>query len=394
MPASVASRRVLYIPGFDPMPPRRYRELYRREASAQAAISGHRIVQSRGRDALSWEVRAKIDGHETRSEISVLPWSDIVSASMRPGIAETYAGLMRTAWVYVASGALWRLTRLRRGPVIAALYPIVVLVLQAAVALGLGAALFGLVGGLPGAGLGLAAVPLVLGAFRAADGKVFAWYLMHDYAYSSSLGGAYPPELSSRIDSFAREIARALAGDHDEVLIVGHSSGAILAVSALARAMRTGRVPANGPRLSLLTLGHVIPMVSFLPGANTLRADLHLMAEQEDIVWVDVTAPGDACSFALCDPVAVSGVAPEAQRWPLVLSAAFSRTLAPQTRRRLRWRYFRLHLQYLCAFDRPEGYDYFAITAGPLSLAERFSGRRHSQSRIVRAASKYRDTAA
>ena len=34
-------RRVLYLPGFDPIPPRRYRELYRREGAAQARISGY-----------------------------------------------------------------------------------------------------------------------------------------------------------------------------------------------------------------------------------------------------------------------------------------------------------------------------------------------------------------
>ena len=32
-------RRVLYLPGYDPIPPRRYRELYRREGAAQATIS-------------------------------------------------------------------------------------------------------------------------------------------------------------------------------------------------------------------------------------------------------------------------------------------------------------------------------------------------------------------
>jgi len=96
-----------------------------------------------------------------------------------------------------------------------------------------------------------------------------------------------------------------------------------------------------------------------------------------------VTAPGDGCAFALCDPVAVSGVAPVDQRWPLVLSAAFTQTLSPERWRTLRWRFFRLHFQYLCAFDRPGDYDYFRITAGPPTLAARFKGRAPSKSRIV-----------
>jgi hypothetical protein len=107
---------------------------------------------------------------------------------------------------------------------------------------------------------------------------------------------------------------------------------------------------------------------------------------------VDVSAPGDGCSFALCDPVAVSGVSGPDKKWPLVLSAAFTQTLSPERWKALRWRFFRLHFQYLCAFDRPGTYDYFRITAGPLTLAERFKDRAPSNSRIETPVSKYTDT--
>jgi hypothetical protein len=87
--------------------------------------------------------------------------------------------------------------------------------------------------------------------------------------------------------------------------------------------------------------------------------------------------------------VAVSGVAPVGQRWPLVFSAAFTQSLSPQRWRELRWRFFRLHFQYLCAFDRPRDYDYFQITAGPLTLNARYAGRGASAQRITRAVNKY-----
>ena len=80
-------------------------------------------------------------------------------------------------------------------------------------------------------------------------------------------------------------------------------------------------------------------------------------------------------------------MAPADQRWPLVISAAFTQTLSPERWKELRWRFFRLHFQYLCAFDRPADYDYFRITAGPLSLRARFEGRAPSKSRIVEPAS-------
>ena len=395
-PAPVRHRKVFYIPGFDPAPPRRYRELYRKEAKAQAAISGY-AIEVGGRNSgpgFGWQVTAIIGGHEVRTEFEVLVWSDIVRGSMDPGIVATYLQLVRTAWIYIASGTLFRLMRLRKGPVIAALYPIVALLLQllaaglaaysVAKAIGWGSSSM-LMAGI-GVVLGLIAGGMILRGFRAWDHRLFAYYLMHDYAFSAQLWGAYPAVLEARLTLFRGAIKTALQDGYDEVLIVGHSSGAHLAVSVLADILRGGSFSTP---LGLLSLGQVVPMVSFLPQAQRLRDDLHFLSLQPGLTWVDVTAPGDGCSFALCDPVAVSGVAAPGKRWPLVISAAFTQTLSPARWTALRWRFFRLHFQYLCAFDRPGIYDYFAITAGPQTLGARYAGCAPSKSRIETPASAY-----
>ncbi|MFN3992027.1 MAG: hypothetical protein ACK4IU_03860 [Tabrizicola flagellatus] len=404
--AGVFRRHVLYIPGYDPFPPRRYRELYRSEGAAQAAISGYRLaIQPRAGETYGWRVAARIEGREVEAEVEVLVWSDLVQQSMAQGIAATYLQLVRTAWAYIGHGALNRLMRLRKGPMIAALYPIAVLILQAVIALlvlflaakAVAWAWLVLVGpGSPGHWVailfGLLAGWLTLRGFRAMDHRVYAYYLMHDYAFTAGLKGENPPALERRMAEFRARIRAALERDLDEVLVVGHSSGVHLAVSILADLIREG-LPARRPALGFLSLGQVVPMVSFLPRAGRLRGDLAYLSTRVELTWVDVSAPGDGCSFALCDPVAVTGVAPEGQRWPLVLSAAFSQTLRPETWRALRRRYFRLHFQYLCAFDRPGDYDYFRITAGPLTLAERFRGRKPSASRITRPLSPHRSVA-
>ncbi|MDF3384235.1 MULTISPECIES: hypothetical protein [Sulfitobacter] len=401
---TVKTRRVFYIPGYDPIHPRRYRELYRKESAAQAAISGYEIGLNpkAGRGNYGWQVDAEIDGQRVSAQVEVLVWSDIVRESMSSSIPATYWQLLRTAWVYIGSGALWRLMRLRKGPVIAALYPVGMLIAQALLAVALGLLTYGLLGMLSdhwAARLAFAALGMGLGIallrwFKKKDGKFFAYYLMHDYAYSAATKGANPPQLEARMATFADAIATALTDDIDEVLVVGHSSGAHLGVSVLADLIRSGRVTEGGPALGFLTLGQVVPMVSFLPRAERLRGDLRYLSARDELAWVDVTAPGDGCAFALCDPVSVSGVAPEGKRWPLVFSAAFTQTLSPARWKALRWRFFRLHFQYLCAFDRPRDYDYFQITAGPQTLAARYDGRPASKSRIDHAVSKYTSVAA
>lgn len=415
---TVHNRRVFYIPGYDPIHPRRYRELYRKESAFQAEVSGYDITLnpsnrdgvSRGRSdkferrqPYGWQATARIDGVDTQAKFSVLVWSDIVRDSMDASVAGTYLQLLRTAWIYIMSGSLRRLMKLRKGPVIAALYPVVMLLIQAALALVL---LLGvtwvwqlglaqitaqpswylvLPGWVVGAVLGVA----LLRWFKKKDGKFFVYYLMHDYAYSAASAGRNSPQLEARIAAFSSEIRTALeAAEVEEVLIVGHSSGAHVGVSVLADLIREG-LPANCPEIGFLSLGQVVPMVSFLPMAERLRADLRYLSLRNEIAWIDVSAPGDGCAFALCDPVAVSGVAPPHKRWPLVVSAAFSQTLSPARWAALRWRFFRLHFQYLCAFDQPGDYDYFRITAGAQTLRARYKNRVASSSRIEMAVSKY-----
>ncbi|MEZ5913760.1 MAG: hypothetical protein R3D84_17320 [Paracoccaceae bacterium] len=389
-------RRVFYIPGYDPVPPRRYRELFRAEAAKQARISGYELELVPGRpsgDGFGWRAEARIGGRVCETRFEVLGWADIVNASMAQGIGATYGQMLRTAWVYLSTGALWRLLRLRKGPVLAALYPLAMLMAQLLLAVAAGAGLALAVAiWLPvwlGLFAGLALVIALLRFFRRHDGRILAYYLMHDYAFTAAGRGANPPALDARLGEFRDRIAAAQTEDLDEVLVVGHSSGAHLAVSVLAGLLRDGQ-GAKRPALSLLTLGQVVPMVSFLPEARALRADLAALSVSPALSWVDVSAPGDGASFALCDPVTVSGVAGPGKRWPLVVSAAFSQTLAPERWKAMRWRFFRLHFQYLCAFDRPAGYDYFRITCGPKTLGAAFAGRQPSPQRIDHAVSGYR----
>ena len=212
MMGAVARRVVFYIPGFDPFHPRRYRELYRKEGAAQAALSGYELALSPSAPgaAFGWQVAARIEGAEVETRFEVLVWHDLVKAAMPDGIAATYGQLLRTAWIYFGSGAIWPLLSLRRGPVAATFYPVGILLLQLALAAGLAwavAALLALwlpvwLAVLPGlvAGWGL------LRWFKRIDGRVFAHYLMHDFAWGAMARGAYPPDLEARLAGFRARI--------------------------------------------------------------------------------------------------------------------------------------------------------------------------------------------
>ncbi|MEO0343647.1 MAG: hypothetical protein AAF198_09435 [Pseudomonadota bacterium] len=391
----IKTRRVFYIPGFDPMPPRRYRELYRREGARQAEISGYHLQQGprATKGTFGWTVSSEIEGQKTNTIFECLIWSDIVKASMKPTLWNIYARAMVNYGYYLTSGALLRLLRIRIGPAIAALYPPFTVLMQILFSFGLA-----LIVGMflqPFLGLGLSGLAglflflLGLHLFRYTDGKIYAHYLMLDYSYFGAHRGRVPPELSVRLDEFADRVAKIAREDPDEILLIGHSSGAQLAIQVLARLIRNGLTRSS--KIDLLTLGHAIPMASFLPHGQEFRRDMQLVSQEKSITWADVTAPGDGACFALADPVAISGLSAPDQIHPKVVSAAYSKTLKPENWKRLKLRLFKAHFQYLCAFDYPDQYDYFAITSGPVSFRTRVEEWRESPGKITKNVNAYTD---
>lgn len=374
----IKTRQVFYIPGFDPFPARRYRELYRKESKAQAQISRYHL--SMKADGPGWRTSFQDTQTETLVEtrFQVLSWSDVVKSQMRGGPLRLLMKLARTAWVYGAARAYSRLWSLRRGPVLAVIYPVFGFLLQlsviAAVSMMVSLWLVAMVGPW-GWGALLIAWPLWMGCVRL-DRRLFIHYLLHDFAASARREGAMSKDMHARIQIFRQRISDALESDVDEVLIVGHSSGAHIAALTLApfAENETGK-------LGFVTLGHVFPMLGLLRKADDLRAAVRRLGTG-DIPWIDVSSLADGCAFALCHPVSVITDC-DAPKWPLVFSAAFSKSVAPDRLAAMRGRFFRKHFQYLCAFDRPEYFDYFALTAGPQSLWMRYHERPASKSVIT-----------
>ena len=119
----------------------------------------------------------------------------------------------------------------------------------------------------------------VLRGFRRIDGKLYAHYLMHDYAFSAGHRGATPPALAAREEDFASRIAAALVDDVDEVLVVGHSSGAAIAVSVLARLVREGRLPGqvvDSTYLWAVSRGRKYPFPAFEQALRIKAAKLNV----------------------------------------------------------------------------------------------------------------------
>jgi hypothetical protein len=118
-------------------------------------------------------------------------------------------------------------------------------------------------------------------------------------------------------------------------------------------------------------------MLSYQPEARAFRAELAALATSSSLVWLDFTAPPDGCCFALVDPTAVCEERPAAGRWlpPKRLSPRFAQLFDKTTYAEVRADKYRCHFQYLMSSQLPGAYDYFAITAGPERLGDRFAAQ-------------------
>jgi hypothetical protein len=186
------------------------------------------------------------------------------------------------------------------------------------------------------------------------------WIFARDYVHRPD------PILEGRLDRLAAEIATAArTGDADEILVVGHSLGAVLAVELLDRALRIDPSLGTTRPVALLTVGSSILKMGFHRGAKRLREAMARVAQAPAIFWGEYQALTDVMNFYKSDPVAALGLP---GRGPLVRVVRISRMLHPATYRRFRRNFFRVHCQFVSGNDLRAPYDYFMAICGPLPV--------------------------
>jgi hypothetical protein len=378
----VRRRQVFYLSGFDPRGAAHYHRLYREQAAQQAAVNGLSVeVSPRQRvSALrqDWMLRTQTGAETTTTRYSVLVWDDLVRRHWSSGLWRIVCDLGVTLRAYYFNGLVLRFARASIKQMIAGVYPLVYLLLGGGLLLaGAAGLLAGVLGsGLPGAvasPLGGIAVLAWLWAGRrlllGLGNRLGVFWLQRIYVFAVRWARGELDTLPPRLAAFAAEVQSALDDpQNDEVLVVGHSVGTLLAVPVIDQVLaRRG----HAGRLALLTLGECIPLMSFQPRAAAYRASLQRLADAPDLVWLDYTAPTDGACFPLFDPITGSGLVRTPGRGPQIRSPRFFTLFDPARYRRLRRDWYTMHFLYLMATGRAGEYDYFAFTAGPQPLASR-----------------------
>lgn len=372
--APVRRRTVFYVEGYDPRGPAHYYTLYRDEAPKQTKVNGLelKVGPRRKADAISsaWTVSSPA----TETNYVFLRYDDLMRKRWPKTSLTILHDILRYTWAFLRRGVFLGMYRLSWPIFIfsilspAMLFLVILLAAVAAILAGIylhfGLALIVAVA-LPAAFV--LAIPWL-------DPRMNAFWLARICAFTADQGSSRTADVETRIDAFAERIAsEVLNGTSDEVLVVGHSIGSQVGVSACARALRL--MGASERRFSFLTLGQTIPLLGLQPGAEAFRAELRMAAADPRLHWIDFSAAADGICFPLTDPVWGSGeTQPDPDDpSPKLLSARYPKLFTAATYAAIKRDFYRAHFQYLMAAELADHYDYFLITAGDRTLPSRYA---------------------
>jgi pimeloyl-ACP methyl ester carboxylesterase len=193
------------------------------------------------------------------------------------------------------------------------------------------------------------------------------WVLSRSYIHGNR------SDIESLLQRFAaRLVSRVREGGVDEIVVVGHSLGAIFAIEVMARALETDpELGRRGTSLGVLTVGATIPKCALHPAAGRIRDRILRVAREPSVHWAEYQARADAISFYRFDPVALRRITSKhdrTDRQPIVRRVQIQDMLAAETFAKYRLRVLRLHYQFVMANDRRSSYDYFMMVCGPVAF--------------------------
>ncbi|MBF9232285.1 hypothetical protein [Microvirga alba] len=365
----VTRRLVYHLGGYDPVAPqaayqRFVRELRRFTATwSVMATASAPIIEA---DVASWHVAASGPNWRAEIEYRLMRWDDVIEAAGRQPMWRRVPSALFAFLDFVAAGALWGYFRTNWRYAGFFLYPFVLFGLLAALAGGAGTLVTRTTES-PIIGLcaGLAALVLLM---RWPAERLFLPLLFDDWIFSRDYIRRRDAVLDPRLDRIARALAASVRdGEADEIVVIGHSLGAVLAVDCLARALRLDPgLGKTGPRVSLLSVGSSLLKIGLHRRATRFRNAVEHVASAPQIFWAEYQALTDVMNFYKSNPVADMGLRVPGR--PVVRVERIRRMVDPARYRRIRRNFFKIHCQFVNGNDRRAAYDYFMLLCGPLSV--------------------------
>jgi hypothetical protein len=365
----IKKRWALHVGGYEPTSPDAYyrrfiRELRRFQNAWSVTSSASESAISE--DFVGWSVTTQGSNWRVETNFQIMRWDDVVDqARRRPMWRRVPLGLLAFA-DFLVGGAFWGYLRTNWRYALFFLYPLLIFCCILVISILIGIA------GTQATGFG--ALGLLAGI--AAFALLFRWpgqllqlrYLFDDWIFSRSYLRGGEQVLDRRLDRAAAAlVAAARDSELDEVVVIGHSLGAMLAIQIIDRALRReGGFGANQVHVALVTVGSSALKIGLHRRGTDLRASIQRVGATPAVFWAEYQSLTDVMNFYKTNPLAATGT--HIADRPLVRIVRVRDMLDPDRYRRIRRNLLRLHNQFVRANDRSYAYDYFMLLLGPASV--------------------------
>jgi hypothetical protein len=375
MQQPVKKRDVIFVCGYEISRPEAFHRRFAKELPLFEAAWNVKVdlsppsVDDRNSVAI-WTMKTRGANWQVDVDYRMFWWGDIIAPDFElSNLRRFYVGVL--AFLdFTFSGALFAYFRTNWRYALFFLYPYVLMTAA-------GYAGFYVTRWLLGGGI-LVDLIAVIAGFVCAFALValpprpfYIGYLLNDWYFAHDLVHRRRVHLDQRLDGFARELVE-IAGKStaDEIVIVGHSLGAVQAIDVVSRAKRLDpQFGKNGAPIRIMTIGSSLLKIGLHPKAVELRAAVAAVAGDPDIYWVEFQAMTDIVNFYKSDPVTDLGLPPAGK--PIVQIVRIRHMLNPGTYKSIKRDFFRVHRQFVMGNEQRYFYDYYMICCGPVALPQR-----------------------
>jgi hypothetical protein len=366
--ATVTKRLVFQLNGYDPVTShagarnRFVRELKRFEPAWSVKASTGPMHEDT--DGTEWSVITDGPNWHVETDFHLVRWDDlIVKFSSRTIWYRVTVGVIAFLDFAVA-GALWGYLRSSWRYAVFFLYPFVTFGILVATTYFAGVYAWHASMTMPGIiAIGLVLAGSVIGCWR----WLHLGLLFDDWIFSRAYIRWGDPIIEQRLDRLAHKMVAAAHGsDADELLVIGHSLGAVVAMDLLDRALKLA--PSFGEKgipVTFLSIGSSILKIGLHGGAERFRAAVDRVAQAPGIFWGEYQARIDIMNFYKTNPMAEMSLSTE--HGPVVRLVEFSQMLERAFYRSIRLKPYRVHCQFVSGNDKRYLYDYFMLVCGPVS---------------------------
>jgi len=376
-------RHVLYVEGYDPQGAEGYYKLF--EHGLKRFLKNWPVRAKAGPleldsdDFAHWEVAAAGPNWRVHTTYEFLRQERMIRANMAQPMWRQVPRALGLILNYLYTGTLFRIYRASPQYGVALTYFQMLLVLWlAASALGgwlvawAVQKLIPLPWGLDFV-LGVAVAVGLFKLLRPLADKLFVVQINSHWPYLLRYGRGEPSCFDHFIEAGAQRLVEiASANAVNEIVVVGHSGGGVLAPAVVARALELDpALGSHGPKLVLFTPGSLMPGIGLHRHAAKVRQVIHRVSIEPSILWIDVQARADVLNFYNFDPV--EGIGIDAGAWrcnPLVWTVRIREMISAEFYRKRRWDLFRMHYQFVMGNDQRAPYEYMMLICGPLPVEQ------------------------